>query len=97
MHDCTVTSVGKIVLFIFFLLGIYTHPYTVTPVAAEEEPVALFKKHCAACHPNAAKLNRATNIIEILRDPPLFMPRCQKERVSDSDATKMGLSGFPKG
>jgi mono/diheme cytochrome c family protein len=80
---------ATILLFIFFLLGIYAYPYTVTPATAEEEPAALFKKHCSACHPNAAKIPRDTNIMKILRDPPPFMPRFDKEKLSDSDARKI--------
>jgi mono/diheme cytochrome c family protein len=43
----------------------------------------LYKRHCSACHRDAAKLKAVKNIGEIIRDPPAVMPGFGKDKLSD--------------
>jgi mono/diheme cytochrome c family protein len=46
---------------------------------------AMYKKHCSACHPNAAKMS-GVRIVEIMRYPPPAMPTFDNDKISDRDA-----------
>jgi mono/diheme cytochrome c family protein len=46
---------------------------------------ALYKKHCAMCHPSAAKLT-GTRIVELMRYPRQGMPTFGNDKISDSGA-----------
>jgi mono/diheme cytochrome c family protein len=43
----------------------------------------LFKRHCSACHRDAAKLKAVKNITDIIRNPPDVMPGFDKNKISD--------------
>lgn len=43
----------------------------------------LFKRHCSACHHDAAKLKTVKNITDIIRNPPDVMPAFEKNKISD--------------
>jgi mono/diheme cytochrome c family protein len=43
----------------------------------------LYRKHCAACHHDPAKLRPVKNIAEIIRNPPAVMPGFDKDKITD--------------
>ena len=66
---------------IFFILNTAASPAGVAICGPRGE--VLYKRHCSACHRDAAKLKSLKNIIEIIRNPPDVMPGFDKDKISD--------------
>jgi len=52
---------------------------------------ALYKRHCAGCHPNAAKLRDVKNIVDRIRNPISPMPGFDAEKLPNADAAKIQI------
>ncbi len=72
---------------IFFILNTAASPAGVTICGPQGE--VLYKRHCSACHRDAAKLNAVKNIVEIIRYPPAVMPNFGKDKISDRGAEEI--------
>ncbi|HUK99428.1 MAG TPA: cytochrome c [Nitrospirota bacterium] len=49
----------------------------------------LYKKHCSACHPKAARLKSRKNIVAKMRNPMSFMPAFDEKKISNENAKKI--------
>jgi mono/diheme cytochrome c family protein len=49
----------------------------------------LFKKHCSACHRDAAKLKSTKNLVGKMRNPSAMMPKFDKDKISDREAEEI--------
>ncbi len=56
--------------------------------AEQTDGAALYQKHCAACHPDGAKLKPINSLINALRTPPIGMPTFGEDRL-DHQAVEM--------
>jgi len=75
---------------LFLTLNLVTLAAAISgPSAAEINGAALYKKHCANCHPHADKLKTETyfEIIESMRNPPPSMPSFEDYKISDIEAS----------
>jgi mono/diheme cytochrome c family protein len=66
---------------ILFVLNTAASPAGVSICGPRGE--VLYKRHCSACHLDAAKLKAVKNIVEIIRYPPAVMPDFDKDKISD--------------
>jgi hypothetical protein len=75
---------------VFFQAVMFLFLETITAaVCAAGSPVdgaALYRKHCAGCHPAAAAFKSAENIVSLLREPPAAMPAFGTGRLSEREA-----------
>jgi hypothetical protein len=55
----------------------------------DADATSLYKKHCSACHPNAARLRSAKNIMRSMTHAPRGMPVFDEDRISKKDAEKL--------
>lgn len=58
---------------------------TTAEFANNVDAPALYKKHCSACHPDAARLRSHKNIMILINNPPPGMPKFNEDRISEND------------
>ena len=54
--------------------------------AAPLDGAALYKKHCAVCHPDTSRLALDDPLAETLREPPPGMPAYGEDKLSELEA-----------
>ena len=90
-----IVSLLPLAAFIFFVLNAAPSPAGVAICGPQGE--VLYKRHCSACHRDAAKLKAVKNVGEIIRNPPDVMPNFDKNKISVTSPFGKGLMGKSQG
>ncbi len=77
-----------------FFLCINAAPCLAAP---QTDGGALYRKHCAHCHPDAAKLKMPGKLVDDIRMPPPGMPAFGEEKLSDTEVRSIGEYILPAG
>ncbi|MBI5101130.1 MAG: cytochrome c [Nitrospirae bacterium] len=73
------------------IAGVTNFPRSASGETGENEGKTLYKRYCAACHPNPNRLRDVKNIIERIRNPISSMPGFSTEKLSNPDAAKIQI------
>jgi len=76
-----IVSLLPLAALVFFALNAAPSPAGVAICGPQGE--VLYKRHCSACHRDAAELKAVNNVGEIIRNPPGVMPNFDKDKISD--------------
>lgn len=86
----TMRSMQPLLSFRFFVLALATAACLSGPAirclaADQPDGAALYRKHCASCHPEEKNVDLSTQLIDRLRLPFVGMPTFGPEKLSDDE------------